>query len=295
MNTRFKSACLLMITAIIWGFAFVAQRLGSAVGTFYYTGIRLGLGALTLIPVLYFLEHKDIDQKKAKATIKPSILTGLVLICASTTQQAGIALTDSTGKAGFISGFYIVLVPILGIFMHKKVKWNIWLGAILALIGILLLSITDFSNIFAIQIGDLLLFLSAFLYAIHILIIEHYSESIYPLRFSLGQYMTASIISLILGLLFEDFNFMIFKSSIIPLLYGGCISVGIGYTLQTIGQKGLDSSSSAIILSLESVFCVIGSALLLHETMSLQGMIGCSIAFIGLMLSQVNIKKKQTQ
>lgn len=292
MNQKIKSSLILMLIAAVWGFAFVAQRLGSSIGTFYFTGIRFGLGALTLIPVILLLENKEIDSKKVKATVKPSILTGMILISASLLQQAGIALTDSTGKTGFITSFYIILVPIIGILLHKKVKWNVWLGAIFALTGIFLLSITDFSNIFAFQTGDLLIFASAFLFALHILVIDYYSDKIYPIRFSLGQYITGSLIALCLGSFLEDFDPQAFQTALIPLLYGGCVSIGLGYTMQTVGQAGLDSTSVAIILSFESVFCVIGSAFILNETMTLQSIFGCILTFIGLIISQLNFSKK---
>lgn len=289
MNTKIKSMMILFLASIVWGFAFVAQRLGGNIGTYTFNALRFALGAVSLIPVIKVFE-KDVDKQKAHKTIKPGILCGIFLFTASTFQQYGVVLTDYAGKSGFITDFYIILVPIFAMILFKeKVNKQALIGAVISIIGFYFLCI---NLSLTICLGDILLFVCAIFFAFHILAIDHFANNTYPLRLSLYQFATCSILSFIASFIFESYDIQAIKMAIIPILYGGIMSVGVGYTLQTIGQKDMDSTTSAIILSLESVFCSIGSVILLKEVMTLQGYIGCILVFIGIIIAQLPSKTK---
>ena len=289
MNTKIKSMMILFLASIVWGFAFVAQRLGGNIGTYTFNALRFALGAVSLIPVIKIFE-KNVDKQKAYKTIKPGILCGIFLFTASTFQQYGVVLTDYAGKSGFITDFYIILVPIFAMILFKeKVNKQALIGAVISIIGFYFLCINQSLTI---CLGDILLFVCAIFFAFHILAIDHFANNTYPLRLSLYQFATCSILSFIASFIFESYDIQAIKMAIIPILYGGIMSVGVGYTLQTIGQKDMDSTTSAIILSLESVFCSIGSVILLKEVMTLQGYIGCILVFIGIIIAQLPSKTK---
>lgn len=294
MNQKLKSILFLLLAAIIWGFAFIAQRVGGELlGDFTFNAIRFLLGALSLIPVICLFENKHIERTKIKATIKPSIITGIILFVATSLQQIGIGLTDFAGKAGFITGFYIVLVPLASLLLYKtKMNLTKWLSVIIALIGLFLVSIT---SDFTINIGDAIIFVSSFFWTAHILFINENVDKVYALRYSMGQFLTASVLSWIVALAIETFTLEAIYAAALPLLYGGIGSIGIGYTLQILGQKGLNTTDVALVLSTESIFCAIGGVLLLNEVMSVQSYIGCVLMFIGIMLSQVSLNNRKKQ
>lgn len=289
MNKKARSIILLFITAIVWGFAFVAQRVGgNSVGSFTFNAFRFILGCISLIPVMMIFEKKPLDQEKAKRTIFPGILCGIFLFFASTFQQFGVMITDYAGKAGFITDFYIILVPIIGLFLHKKTTKFAWIGAFVAIIGFYFLCINDS---FSIHFGDILIFIGAILFAVHIVAIDHFANSIYAIRFSFYQFLVCAILSGTSMLIFEGIPNSSVLEAAVPILYGGFLSIGVGYTLQTLGQIGLDSTTSAIILSSEAIFCAVGSALILGERMTLQGYFGCAIVFLGLIIAQLPEKR----
>ena len=287
---KIRAMIILFIGAIIWGFAFVAQRLGGSMGTYTFNALRFLLGSISILPVIYIFEKKD-DPKKAKDTILPGIICGIFLFVASTFQQYGIIMTDFAGKCGFITDFYIILVPLFGLFLHQKPPVQVWIGASITLIGFYFLCMT--SNSFSINFGDILLFVCAIFFTGQILSIDYYTKKVYPLRLSFYQFMTCSVLSFIGSFLFEKIDLISIQEALIPLLYGGIMSVGVGYTLQAVGQKDCDSTTSAIIMSSESVFCTIGSALILKETMPLQSYFGCILVFIGILLAQMPNKEKK--
>ena len=289
MNTKIKSMMILFLASIVWGFAFVAQRLGGNIGTYTFNALRFALGAVSLIPVIKVFE-KDVDKQKAHKTIKPGILCGIFLFTASTFQQYGVVLTDYAGKSGFITDFYIILVPIFAMILFKeKVNKQALIGAVISIIGFYFLCINQSLTI---CLGDILLFVCAIFFAFHILAIDHFANNTYPLRLSLYQFATCSILSFIASFIFESYDIQAIKMAIIPILYGGIMSVGVGYNLLTIGKKDIDSTTSAIILSLESVLCSIGSVIFLKEVMTLQGYIGCILVFIGIIIAQLPSKTK---
>lgn len=289
MKTKIKSTILLFLTAIIWGFAFVAQRVGAEfVGAFTFNGIRFLLGACSLIPVILIFEKEKFNISKIKKTIMPGILAGVILFIASTLQQYGVEITQSAGKAGFLTGLYIVLVPLIRFVMGKKTSIFTFFGAIFALVGLFFLCMTG--NEVSFGIGDIVLIIGAFFWAGHILVVDKYVNDISPLKFSLVQFLVCGLLSIICALILEDMSFAAIKSAGIPILYGGLMSVGVAYTCQILGQKDSDPTFASIVFSTESVFSAIGGAIILNEIMSGRGYLGCFLIFIGIILSQLDIK-----
>jgi drug/metabolite transporter (DMT)-like permease len=293
-NKELESSLLLLLAAAIWGFAFVAQRVGAKfVGSFTFNGVRFALGCISLIPlIIYFrynpkekneLENNKSEKSSQLSTVKAGIIAGVVIFIASTLQQIGLEETTA-GKAAFITGFYIVLVPFLGIFLKHKIHKNTWIAAAFGIVGLFLLSIT--SN-FTISRGDLLEFIGSLFWAIHILLIDRFTQKIDALKLSFIQFATCSILSMGFALALENISLIGISQALIPILYGGIASVGIAYTLQVVGQKHAKPSHAAIILSMESVFASIGGLIILREIMSVKGYIGCVLMFTGMLLSQI--------
>lgn len=296
-SKRLKSNMLLLLTATIWGFAFVAQRVGSQyVGAFTFNGIRFALGCISLIPlIIYFDKRKKTDnvidsniKVNTKKSILPGVVVGFVLYVAATFQQIGLMHTTA-GKASFITGLYMVFVPIIGIFLKHKTGKNSWFGVVIAVVGLYLLSVNE--N-FSIGYGDFLEIIGAVFWAVHILTIDYFSNKMESLKLSCIQFATCSVLSLITALIFEHITINGISQALIPILYGGLLSVGVAYTLQVVAQKNAKPSHAAIILSMESVFGAIGGALLLGESMSSRGYIGCILILGGILISQINFSPK---
>lgn len=291
MKTKeLRSNILLLLTATIWGFAFVAQRVGAGyVGSFTFNGIRFALGSLSLVPLLIFLDRNS-KEKEAKAKeenkgtlLKEGAILGSVLFLGSTFQQIGLSYTTA-GKAGFITGFYIVLVPLMGIFLKQKIKWTTWAAVFLALIGLYFLSVKEG---FTVSKGDLLELIGAFFWAAHIQLIDKFTKKFDALKLSVIQFAACSILSLIAAFCFETITLKGLYGALIPILYGGLGSVGIAYTLQVVAQKNAKPSHAAIILSMESLFAAIGGFLILNENLGARGIFGCGLMLGGMLLSQV--------
>lgn len=288
MKTKAKSTSLLFLTAIIWGFAFVAQRVGAEfVGAFTFNGIRFLLGSLSLIPVILIFEREKFDKSKFIKTLVPSILAGVILFIASTLQQLGVEWTGSAGKAGFLTGLYIVLVPIIRFFAGKKTSILTFFGAMFALVGLFFLCMTGDELTFG--KGDVALIIGAFFWAAHILVVDKYVNDISPLKFSMMQFLVCGFLSIISALCTETIELSAIKSAGVPILYGGLMSVGVAYTCQILGQKDADPTFASIVFSTESVFSAIGGAIILNEIMSGRGYLGCVLIFIGIILSQLNL------
>jgi drug/metabolite transporter (DMT)-like permease len=269
----------------------VAQRVGAQyVGAFTFNGIRFAIGAISLIPlIIYFDKRKKKESRSqcnikltVKKTILPGVVVGAILYAGATLQQVGLIYT-TVGKASFITGLYMVIVPIIGIFLGHKIGKNAWIGVGFAIIGLYLLCIND--N-FSISYGDLLEVIGAVFWGVHILSIDYFSDKIEPLKLSCIQFATCSILSLITALLFERITMSGISNALIPILYGGFLSTGVAYTLQVVAQKNAKPSHAAIILSMESVFGAIGGALLLGEKMAIRGAIGCIFILGGILISQ---------
>lgn len=288
MKTKAKSTSLLFLTAIIWGFAFVAQRVGAEfVGAFTFNGIRFLLGSLSLIPVILIFEREKFDKSKFIKTLLPSILAGVILFIASTLQQLGVEWTGSAGKAGFLTGLYIVLVPIIRFFAGKKTSILTFFGAMFALVGLFFLCMTGDELSFG--KGDVVLIIGAFFWAAHILVVDKYVNDISPLKFSMMQFLVCGFLSIISAICTETIELSAIKSAGVPILYGGLMSVGVAYTCQILGQKDADPTFASIVFSTESVFSAIGGAIILNEIMSGRGYLGCVLIFIGIILSQLNL------
>ncbi|HPA55265.1 MAG TPA: DMT family transporter [Bacillota bacterium] len=293
-NREMKSNMLLMLTAAIWGFAFVAQRVGMQyVGAFTFNGVRFALGSISLIPlIIYFKNKKTAEQPEETASasaLVPGIIAGSVLFFGASLQQAGLAYTTA-GKAAFITGLYIVLVPLLGIFLKQRTGLNTWIGVVLAALGLYFLSVNED---FTIAFGDLLEIIGAFFWAVHILVIDYFTKKVDALRLSCIQFAMCSALSIIIALIFEDISVSGLSQAAIPILYGGLLSVGVAYTLQVVAQKHAKPSHAAIILSMEAVFAALGGALLLKENMGVRGYLGCALMFAGMLLTQVNFFEKK--
>ena len=287
MKTKAKSTFLLFLTAIIWGFAFVAQRVGAEyVGAFTFNGIRFLLGSLSLIPVILLFEREKFDKSKFIKTLIPGLVAGVVLFVASTLQQLGVEWTGSAGKAGFLTGLYIVLVPVIRFFMGKKTSVFTFFGAIFALVGLFFLCMTGDELSFG--KGDIVLIIGAFFWAGHILVVDKFVNNISPLKFSMMQFFVCGLLSVICAACTETIEFSAIQSAGIPILYGGLMSVGIAYTCQILGQRDADPTFASIVFSTESVFSAIGGAIILNEIMTGRGYIGCVLIFIGIILSQLN-------
>lgn len=290
MKIKIKSTVLLFLTAIIWGFAFVAQRVGADyVGTFTFNGIRFLLGSFSLIPVILIFEREEYNKKKMLKTLAVSLAAGTILFIAASLQQYGVVLTGSAGKAGFLTGLYTVLVPVIRFLMGKKTDILTFVGAFFAVGGLFLLCMTGDKLTFG--KGDIVLIIGAVFWALHILIIDKFVNEISPLKFSMLQFFVCGLISMVIAVFTETIEITAVKSALVPILYGGLMSVGVAYTCQILGQKDADPTFASIVFSTESVFSAIGGAIILHEIMSGRGYLGCVLIFIGIVLSQLNLKE----
>ena len=291
-----KSNILLIITAMLWGFAFVAQRSGMEfVGPFTFNAVRFTLGGISLIPLLLlnkrrkFINEPHLPLSSNKILLRGGIIAGIILFFGASLQQGGMVYTTA-GKAGFITGLYIILVPILGIMFKQKTSSAIWLGALIASAGLYLLSVQE--N-FSIGLGDLLVLASAFFWGLHVLVISRFSPKTDPIQLAFFQFMLCAFFSLIASLIIETSTFQNIIDASVPILYAGVVSVGIGYTLQIIAQRDAHPSRAAIIMSLEAVFALIGGWIILDESIPLRGLIGCGLMLTGMIISQVGITFKE--
>jgi drug/metabolite transporter (DMT)-like permease len=290
-SDTFKSDFTLTFVATIWGFAFVAQRIGmDHIGPFTFNGLRFVLGCLSLLPVL-FLTRNLPSAKTNRGLIKSGIISGFFLFCGISFQQVGLVYTTA-GKAGFITGLYVVIVPFLSLFLKNNPSPGTWIGAAFASIGLYLLSVTRNMTM---GFGDLLVLFSAVCFAFHLIIIGRFSNHFNTARLSLVQCMVCAILSLFVAGIFETFVLSDILSVTIPLLYGGVLSVGVAYSLQIYGQKNSPASHAAIIFSLESVVAAIGGWVILDEILSGRAILGCALMLAGMLISQFYSKKSTSR
>ena len=290
---RMKNNILLVLTALIWGCAFVAQSVGmDFVGPFTFNMARFLIGAIVLLPVIWFMDRqrKTSAEKGAgqKTLIIGGICCGIALAVASTLQQLGILFT-TVGKAGFITAMYIVIVPLLGIFIGKKVRPLIIGCVAIAVVGFYFLCMTESLRL---GLGDFLVLLCAIAFSIHILVIDHFSPKVDGVKMSAIQFLTAAIISAVPTLLWEQPVFTEILQAWQPVLYAGVMSCGVAYTLQIIAQKNADPTVASLLLSLESVFSVLAGWVLLGQGLSLKELFGCVLIFCAIILAQLPEKKK---
>ncbi|BCA78723.1 DMT family transporter [Desulfuromonas sp. AOP6] len=290
-SAAIKSDVLLLLTATIWGFAFVAQRLGmDHVGPFTFNGVRFALGSLSLVP-LWLLSRRRVNRalvastdRAGKVLLWGGIAAGLALFTGASLQQVGLVYTTA-GKAGFITGLYVILVPILGLIWRQRPQAGTWAGATLAVFGLYLLCVTEE---FTIAFGDLLELLGAFFWAGHVLLIGWLSPRVDAIRLSCIQFAVCSLLSLATAVVLEVISLQGLLSAALPILYGGLMSVGVAYTLQVIAQREAHPAHTAIILSLEGAFAALGGWLILGETLSARGLLGCLFMLAGMLFSELS-------
>lgn len=291
-----RSSMLLLLTALIWGVAFVAQSEGmNYVGGFTFIGTRYLIGGAVLLPVLFFLRKNNAEwkalseeeqKKQNRIGVIGGICCGIALCTASSLQQFGIAYT-TVGKAGFITALYIVIVPLLGLFLKKKVGLNIWISVAIAAVGMYLLCITEG---FRIGKGDFLVFLCAITFSFHILIIDHFSPKADGVLISCVQFFTAGVIGTVLMFLFEQPTMSGILSAWAPILYAGVFSSGVGYTLQVVAQKDVEPTVASLLMSMESVFSMLAGWVLLGQKLSGKELLGCFLVFAAIILAQLPMR-----
>ena len=295
---------LLLLAALIWGVAFVAQSVGmDYMGPFTFNGARFLMGSAVLVPVILFRRKKadpaggrqvrtdrsGAKENAGKAALMGGVCCGLALCPAAPFQQFGILYT-TVGKAGFITTLYIILVPLAGIFMKKRPSSRIWTGAALAAFGFYLLCIKEG---FSLSRGDALVFIGSVLFTVHILVIDHFSPKAGGVELSCIQFLTAGVISSVLAFVFEKPELSALAEGIIPLAYAGILSSGVAYTLQVIGQRDTDPAVASLLLSMESVFSVLAGWMLLGQALSARELMGCALVFGAVILVQLPTGKRR--
>ncbi|MBS7558170.1 DMT family transporter [Pseudomonas sp. RC4D1] len=287
-----RADVLMLITAVIWGAAFVAQSSGmDHIGPFLYSGLRFALGSLCLLPLV--LRRTPADRHPApllnRGLLLGGVLMGLALTLGINLQQVGLMFTSVT-NAGFITGLYVIVVPLLGLLIGHKTGLGTWLGAVLAVVGMFLLTVSDS---FHVASGDWLQLIGAFVWGAHVILVGVFASRHDPIRLAFLQFATCSVVSLILALCLEPIHWNAIVAAGPAILYGGVIAVGIGYTLQVIAQRDAIASHAAIILSLEAVFAAIAGAWLLDESLQLRGYFGCALMLSGMLVAQLWPQKSQ--
>ena len=296
-KTQLKGVLMLLLTAFIWGSSFVAQSIGMEdVEAFTFNGIRTLMGAAVLIPFILIRDKitgkrmtrlEKLERNSAnKKVIFCGIILGIVLCGASNFQQ--FAFHDSTsGKIAFITALYMFFVPLFGLFLRKKVPLLTWICVLFGFIGLYFLCI-DPNAAETINKGDLLAFIGSIIYAVHILLIEKFAPNVDGIKLSCIQFITSGLISCILMFIFESPELSAIRSAFIPLLYAGVMSCGLAYTFQIVGQKYTEATIASLIMCTESVFGVLASAVILQQILNTREILGCTIMFIAIILSQIS-------
>ena len=289
-----RSSVMLMMTALIWGVAFVAQSEGmNYVGGFTFNASRFLIGGTVLIPCIFLLRKLNANQwnslsageqkRQQKMGIAGGICCGIFLCVASSLQQFGIAYT-TVGKAGFITALYIVIVPLFGLFLRRKVGLNIWISVAIAAVGMYLLCITEGLSIGK---GDFLVFLCAIAFSLHILVIDYFSPKADGVVISCVQFFTAGVLSGVMMFLYEQPTWSSILEAWLPVLYAGVMSCGVAYTLQVVAQKDIEPTIASLLMSLESVFSLLAGWVLLGQKLSAKELFGCVLVFGAIVLAQV--------
>ncbi|WP_095044902.1 DMT family transporter [Candidatus Promineifilum breve] len=285
-----RANLLLLLAAFIWGFSFVAQRTGMAhLGPFAFNAVRFLLGGLVLLPLMGLFDRQRqrvglaVVPLRDRRLLRGGAVVGLLLFGGATLQQAGIVFTTA-GKAGFITSLYVVLVPLLGLLVGHRPSAAVWVGAVLAAAGLYFLTI---EGAFGMAWGDLLVLVGAFVWAIHFLVLGHFSPQTDTIKLSFLQFMVCAALSAVAALLFETSAIADFRAALIPILYSGILSVGLGYTLQVVALGNARPADAAILLSLEAVFAVFAGWLLLGEQLTSRAFLGCVLMLAGILISQL--------
>ncbi len=276
----------LIVAAMILGLSFVAQKAGMEfVGPFTFNTLRFFIGSFCLIPVMLFMNRLEPKTYSNKVLVKAGISAGIVLFFAFSINQYSIMYEDA-GKAGFLTSLYIVFVPLLAVFLRQKISGNVVIGLIFALIGVYLLCA---KGGFSFAVWDIFLIISAFFFAVHILIVSHFSKKVSPVKLSCLQFMIAGILSLPL-MIMENPQVSSIVAGAKPILFIGVIVTGVAYTLQIFGQKAMRPVVATLILSSEAVFAVLGGMFILGETLSGREILGCFVMIAAIIISQIRRK-----
>lgn len=298
MKQQIKSSLILLLTATIWGVAFVAQSVGMEyIGPFTFNAIRCVLGGMVLIPVILVLKKKketgaENQEKEDKKTLwTGGIACGVILCIASNLQQFGI-MEASVGKSGFFTALYIVMIPVIGIFIGKRPEIKLWFCVALAVVGMYLLCMKDGS--FTIERADIMLLLCALAFSFHILVVDYFSPKVDGVKMSCIQFFVCGVLSAV-GMLFtETPDISNIQAAWLPLLYAGLLSCGVGYTLQIVGQKGINPVIASLIMSLESVISALAGWVILGQVLSPKEILGCILMFVAIIITQIPIGNKKT-
>ena len=286
-----RADALMLLAAVVWGFAFVAQRAGMEhLGPFYFTAIRFAVGGLLLVPLLLLRRDCPIYEQIRSAPSKQLVWVGIALFGGVSFQQVGLVYT-SAGNAGFITGLYVILVPFLTFLLGRSLGWADWCSAALAVVGLYLLCDgTPFASIE----GDVLVLFGAIVWAGHFLLVDKATETIDPILIAVVQFIICAVLSFLIAFLVEEISWNAIEAAAIPLAYGSVMSVGLAYTIQVVAQKEAEPTHAAVILSMESVFAVLGGYLILGESISAKGQFGCLLMLAAMLVSQLlanNVKK----
>ena len=284
-NKVYRADMLLLLTAAIWGSAFVAQRAGmDHVGPLTFNGIRFALGALVLAPVI---KWRNGGEKSNKNNLMPllqgGVVAGTVLFAGATLQQVGLVYTTA-GKAGFITGLYVIITPVFGLFIGMRSTLGGWFGAALALVGLYFLSVTES---FTFASGDLWVLAGAFFWALHVILLSRFSPKVDVIKLAFAQFSVCAVLSLVGAAVSETVTMEGLRGAAAPILYGGVFSVGTAYTLQVVAQKDAPAIHAAIILSLEAVFSAIFGWLILGEFLGVREIAGCGLMLAGMLIAQL--------
>lgn len=298
MKQQIKSSLILLLTATIWGVAFVAQSVGMEyIGPFTFNAIRCVLGGLVLIPVILVLKKKketgaENQEKEDKKTLwAGGIACGVILCIASNLQQFGI-MEASVGKSGFFTALYIVMIPVIGIFIGKRPGIKLWFCVALAVVGMYLLCMKDGS--FTIERADIMLLLCALVFSFHILVVDYFSPKVDGVKMSCIQFFVCGVLSAVGVLFTETPDISNIQAAWLPLLYTGLLSCGVGYTLQIVGQKGINPVIASLIMSLESVISALAGWVILGQVLSPKEILGCVLMFVAIIITQIPIGNKKT-
>lgn len=307
MSGKLKYNFLLMLAALIWGSAFVAQSVGmDYLGPFTFNSVRSFMGSLVLLPVIWFMDRQkkdgakgdgqgalgksaEVKQQEKKTLLLGGLCCGVILTVSTSLQQIGLVYTTA-GKAGFITALYILIVPLLGLFLGRKVGGKTWLGVALAVIGMYLLCIKEG---FSISYGDFMVLLCAFVFSLHILTVDYFSPKVDGVRLSCIQFFVCGCLCAVPMMIFEHPEIYQILQAWLPLIYAGVLSSGVAYTLQIITQRHLNPTVASLLMSLESVFAALTGWLILNERLSPKELLGCVLVFAAIILAQLPESKKR--
>lgn len=276
---------LLLLTAMIWGSSFVAQSAGAdLISPAFFNGTRMLLGSLLLSPLAIYRMRRYVPASSRRTLLLGGACCGVLMFTGSYMQQTGIAYTTA-GKAGFLTAMYVVLVPVLGIFLKKKPRPILWVSVALACVGLYFLCFTD--KTFSLAMGDAAMLGGAVMFALHIMVVNHFSPLVDGVCLSFVQFLTAGSLGMVVAFITEQPSFAALSAAAVPILYTGVFTMGVAYTLQIVAQKDTDPTVASLILCMESVFAVVFGWLILHETLSLREGVGSVFMFVAILLAQL--------